>query len=100
MVSEEENAKGTIESIEWSGSVSGYDNARSGVRYKQQILLSKPVEPGDSGSLLLNEDKATGLVFASSHMKGLASPIDKVLEALKADIASAHTMTLHSHNKQ
>ena len=101
-VSEEKKAKGMIKSTIWSGKVD-YGNAKYKKRFHQQILLSKPVKSGDSGSLLLNnKDEAIGLVFAGSDEHGLANPIDKVLEALEADIAETkpHTMKLCSHSKK
>ena len=103
LVSEEDNAQGTISSTDWCGKVDLRDG-RSPVTFEQQIRLSKPIEPGDSGSLLLNwKNEAIGLVFAAikPNGHGLANPIDKVLETLKADIAeindTTHTMTEATH---
>ena len=95
--------EGTIKSVTWSGNVTGYGNdATSEAEFEEQIRLSKPAKPGDSGSLLRNEkDEATGLIFATCNEYGFANPIDKVLEALEADIAeNKHTMKLRSHSKK
>ena len=103
LVSEEKKAKGTIGFTNWSGKVD-FRDGRPHVRFKQQIRLSKPAKPGDSGSLLLNgKNEAIGLVFATVGKYGLANPIHKVLKTLEADIAeikhTTHTMKLRSHSR-
>jgi hypothetical protein len=37
---------------------------------------------GDSGSVVMESDKATGLLWASDGMRGMMSPIDEVASAL------------------
>ena len=66
------NWEETIDSLPWTN----------------QIQLSTPVLPGDSGSLVLKSEtnEAVGLLFANAEGKGLANPIDKVLEALDAEL--------------
>ena len=64
--------KGTIDSLPWTN----------------QIQLSTPVLPGDSGTLVLKSEtnEAVGLLFANAEGKGLANPIDKVLKALDVEL--------------
>jgi len=53
--------------------------------FKNQIITTKMVEGGDSGSLLLKEDKETavGLVFAGSDTTGVMNKISDVQSELK-----------------
>lgn len=55
--------------------------------FEGQIGLSAMSEGGDSGSLVLDEERrAIGLLFAGSPFMTICSPITLVLEALKIDL--------------
>ncbi|XP_067040719.1 uncharacterized protein [Acropora muricata] len=73
---------GVVQSVDWAGIVSGK-------RFENQILISEPARPGDSGSLLVNREnmRAIGLIFADSGQHGLANQIHDVLAALGVEIA-------------
>ena len=59
----------------------------SGVILEHQLLLSNPVQLGDSGSLVINkDDEAIGLVIGTSNQGGIAHPIGPVLDFLDVDI--------------
>ncbi len=52
--------------------------------FEDQVVTSHMAEPGDSGSLVLNEDnKAVGLLSAGSDTVSIFSRIQNVFEALK-----------------
>ncbi len=77
--------RGLVESVDWTGTISGR-------QFDDQILIAQgvqPVQPGDSGSLLINKDnnKAIGLIFAGNGVQGFANHIGDVLEALGVKIA-------------
>ena len=74
--------RGTVLSVNWSGTIGGK-------QFVNQILFSEMVQPGDSGSLLLNreDDTAIGLIFAETSANGLANPIADVLNTLGVVIA-------------
>lgn len=74
--------KGVVQSVDWAGLI----NQKL---FKNQILISEPSQPGDSGSLLVNREnnRAIGLMFADSSQHGLANQIHDVLEALDVQIA-------------
>lgn len=60
----------------------GYDNGES--LFVNQIITSAMSQPGDSGSLLLDEqNNAIGLLFSGSDSISVFNPIDKVLSTLK-----------------
>ena len=71
-----------VESVDWAGKVGGK-------QFRNQILISKPSDPGDSGSLLIYSENNTaiGLVFADIDQRGLANKIHDVLAALGVPIA-------------
>lgn len=75
-------ATGTVQSVDWAGVIRGK-------KFQNQILISQPALCGDSGSLLVNRDnnKAIGLIFASSNGHALANQIQDVLAALGVQIA-------------
>ncbi|TYP46577.1 hypothetical protein LZ11_02512, partial [Thermosediminibacter litoriperuensis] len=52
--------------------------------FYDQILTGPMAQPGDSGSLVLNEKmEAVGLLFAGSDLATLINPISTVLKLLK-----------------
>ncbi|TGE32209.1 hypothetical protein [Desulfosporosinus sp. Sb-LF] len=54
------------------------------LKFKDQILTDNFDEPGDSGSLVLNEfNWAVGLLFAGSENVTIINPIDPVLDLLR-----------------
>lgn len=54
--------------------------------FEEQILTTPMVEGGDSGSLLISDQRAVGLLFAGSDRASLANPIELVLDALDVDL--------------
>lgn len=74
--------RGVVQSVDWAGVVAGK-------QFRNQILISVPAQPGDSGSLLVNREnnRAIGLIFADSGQHGLANQIHDVLAALDVQIA-------------
>ena len=75
--------RGGVSSVDWSGTISER-------QFYNQILFTASVQPGDSGSLLINRENnnAIGLVFAeTTGGNGLANHITDVLNALGVEIA-------------
>ncbi len=55
------------------------------LRFEKQILTTRISSPGDSGSLVLDEqNRAVGLLFAGSDTSTILNPIQTVLDLLKA----------------
>ena len=78
---------GTIESTSLQNNIKGY-------AFSRLIRLSKPVEGGDSGALVLSEDGyAIGIAIARIEDKngvgqyGFAIPIQDILNNLEVDLA-------------
>jgi hypothetical protein len=79
---------GTIADINATVSVS---YGRGGATYDDQIIINNqngPLgapfsQPGDSGSLIISNGKAVGLLFAGSSQTTIANHIENVLSALK-----------------
>ncbi len=64
----------------------GYGGNRTAT-YEHQLLSNDMSDPGDSGSLLVdNENHAVGLLFAGSDEVTVFNPIDAVLSALNIKI--------------
>lgn len=58
-------------------------------RYVNQIMTTPISERGDSGSLVVNEDReAVGLLFSGSEVVSVVSPIRFVLSALRAELVT------------
>jgi hypothetical protein len=58
-------------------------------RYVNQIMTTPISERGDSGSLVVNEDRAAvGLLFSGSDVVSVVSPIRFVLSALRAELVT------------
>ena len=55
-----------------------------------QILTTPMMQPGDSGSVMLDGDKVVALGFAGSDQVSIATPIIKVMDALRINIPLAH----------
>ncbi len=74
--------RGAVSSIDWTGIIGGR-------QFDDQILITEGVQPGDSGSLLINREnnKAIGLIFAEAAAHGVANHIGDVLKALDVEIA-------------
>lgn len=73
--------EGTITDLHASIRVSGYHGRE--ILFRDQLVLSKMLEGGDSGSLLLDEaNRAVGLCFAGSDRVSLGNPIAAVLRML------------------
>ena len=78
--------RGKVSSIDWTCTIDDR-------RFDKQILfdtgVNARVQPGDSGSLLINREnnKAIGLIFAEAGAHGVANHIGDVLEALDVEIA-------------
>jgi len=75
---------GEIQSIHVTMMV--YLNDVEPVWFEEQILTTPMVEGGDSGALLVSDQRAVGLVFAGSDRASLANPIELVLDALDVDL--------------
>lgn len=56
------------------------------VWFEEQILTTPMVEGGDSGALLVSDQRAVGLLFAGSDRASLANPIELVLDALGVEL--------------
>ena len=71
-----------VEKIDWEGEIDG-------LYWKNQIQLSVPTLPGDSGAILLKADthEAVGMIFANANRRALANHIDKILSELGAQIS-------------
>ena len=55
--------------------------------FEDQIGLSAKSDPGDSGSLVVNQfGRAVGLLFAGSERQSFANPISSVLEYFRVDL--------------
>ncbi|AEB76395.1 hypothetical protein ADU80_13280 [Clostridium botulinum] len=58
--------------------------------FKNLIVTTRMGQPGDSGSLILNEDNhAIGLYVGSINDITIANPIEKVLDSLKVKLVTA-----------
>ena len=76
--------EGIINTIDTTVEV-GY-NGNTAV-FERQIFTNDMSDPGDSGSLIVNEDnRAVGLLFAGSSTVTVLNPIDAVLSALNITI--------------
>jgi hypothetical protein len=65
----------------------GYSNNKT-ARFKEQIVTTKMINPGDSGSLLTTLDNvALGLFFASSDVASIANQYENVRSLLQIEIA-------------
>lgn len=57
------------------------------VRFQEQVMAELKSAPGDSGSLVLDqENRAVGLLFAGSENHTVCNPIQTVLDSLGVDI--------------
>lgn len=54
--------------------------------FRDQVLSSVRSQPGDSGSVVLNENKLVGLLFAGSDQVTVLNRIDHVFEALDLEL--------------
>ena len=57
-------------------------------RFTGQVITEAMSQGGDSGSLIvdMNENRAVGLLFAGSNLATIFTPIDRVLDALNANL--------------
>lgn len=71
-----------VEKIDWEGEIDG-------LYWKNQIQLSVPTLPGDSGAILLKADthEAVGMIFANANRRAIANHIDKILSEMGAQIS-------------
>lgn len=71
-----------VEKIDWEGEIDG-------LYWKNQIKLSVPTLPGDSGAILLKADthEAVGMIFANVNRRAIANHIDNILSEMDARIA-------------
>jgi hypothetical protein len=61
------------------------------VGFRNQVLCTRYAAPGDSGALVLEEGtmKAVGLHFAGAERGSVFNPIEKVLDALRVELAGS-----------
>ena len=78
------------------GSIMDLAHHKGNYRFEDIILLSKMVSPGDSGSLLMDENsnKAVGLIFAGSDVISVACKIQNVLAELKCELYTVAKKTI------
>lgn len=74
-------------------------HSKADYRFEDIILMSSMVSPGDSGSLLMDEDtnKAVGLIFAGSDVISAACKIQNVLAELKCELYTVAKITIGSN---
>jgi hypothetical protein len=66
--------------------------------FEDQIVTDMVSKPGDSGSLVVNENnEAVGLLFAGSDRSAIFSPIQNVLSALGVTIATGQSSPASSN---
>jgi hypothetical protein len=66
--------------------------------FEDQIVTDMVSKPGDSGSLVVNENnEAVGLLFAGSDRSAIFTPIQNVLDALKVTLATSQSPPLVSN---
>lgn len=75
---------GTVDVVE-ATVVVHYEYQRTAV-FSHQGVVRLLARGGDSGSVIVSENKAVGLLFAGSGHSSICNPMDKVLDALTVEI--------------